>query len=78
MNNEDFKRIILKFSKVADEISDIKDSDMLIDDLAIDSLSFIELVIRLEEKYNIDLKTDMSLFSRDLTVGELYKKIIVN
>lgn len=71
MENDKLKSIVIEYSKTVDNIDEIRDNDKLYSDLNIDSLSFIEMAIDIEECFNVDLKVNKKLFSKDLTYREL-------
>lgn len=48
---EAYRNIIAKYSKVQISAKDVNNDLLLVDDLAYDSISFVSMIIALEEKY---------------------------
>lgn len=51
--NNNYKKIISEVSALGIAETDIKDEMTLVDDLAFDSLTFVQMVLMLENEYNI-------------------------
>lgn len=69
------KKLIVESSSVLDKIEQIDDDTFLKKDAYLDSLSFINVAIGIEEKLKISLKSDESLFTQDVKYVDLIKKL---
>ena len=61
-NEEKLKYLIQKSAKNNIDIYDIKDETSLVDDLLFDSVSIIQLLIEIEEEFNIEFNEDNSFY----------------
>lgn len=68
----DIKNKICELSLMVDDPDSLKDGDMILSDLCIDSLSFIQLLFYAEKTLQINLSSEDSFFYNDLTVGEFF------
>ena len=70
MNNE-YKKIISKLSVVEIEEDEIKEEMTLVEDLSLDSLSFVQMVLMLENSYNIKFDDDYISMDKLKTVKDV-------
>ncbi len=70
MNNE-YKKIISKLSVVEIEADEIKEEMTLVEALSLDSLSFVQMVLMLENSYNIKFDDDYISMDKLKTVKDV-------
>ena len=70
MNNE-YKKIISKLSVVEIAEDEIKEEMTLVEDLSLDSLSFVQMVLMLENSYNIKFDDDYISMDKLKTVKDV-------
>lgn len=76
MNNE-YKKIISEVSALGIAEDGIKDEMTLIDDLAFDSLTFVQMVLMLENAYNIKFDDEYINIEKLKTVKDVAEYIEV-
>lgn len=69
LNRNQIKYTVIKLLSNYTKNEDIKESDRFVEDLGMDSLDASELLMTIEENFNLDI--DDSKFSNLKTVGEL-------
>lgn len=70
MNNV-YKKIISKLSLLDIEEADVKEEMTLTEDLSLDSLSFVQMVLMLENAYNIKFDDDYISMDKLKTVKDV-------
>lgn len=69
------KAIIVKSSNLINSEDEVEDSTMLIADAGLDSLSFINIAIQIEDVLGIDLRKEPEIFSDDISFLTLINTI---
>ncbi|MCL1972436.1 MAG: acyl carrier protein [Endomicrobia bacterium] len=57
--NNELKKIIVKNSRLKTSVANISDNSDLINDFGYDSVSLIELIVNIEQTFNITFNYDM-------------------
>ena len=69
--NKEYKKIISKLSLLDIEEADVKEEMTLTEDLSLDSLSFVHMVLMLENAYNIKFDDDYISMDKLKTVKDV-------
>ena len=69
--NKEYKKIISKLSLLDIEEADVKEEMTLTEDLSLDSLSFVQMVLMLENAYNIKFDDDYISMDKLKTVKDV-------
>lgn len=69
------KVIIVKSSNLINSEDEVEESTMLIADAGLDSLSFINIAIQIEDVLGIDLRKEPKIFSEDISFSTLINTI---
>ena len=73
--NNNYKKIISEVSALGIAETDIKDEMTLVDDLAFDSLTFVQMVLMLENEYNIKFDDEYINIEKLQTVKDVAEYI---
>ena len=73
--NNNYKKIISEVSALGIAENDIKDEMTLVDDLAFDSLTFVQMVLMLENEYNIKFDDEYINIEKLQTVKDVAEYI---
>lgn len=73
--NNNYKKIISEVSALGIAENDIKDEMTLVDDLAFDSLTFVQMVLMLENEYSIKFDDEYINIEKLQTVKDVAEYI---
>ena len=71
---EDILQVLSKYSKTIDQVYEILPSHHLIDDLAIKSAQMIDVILEIEEKYDIEVEPED--IDNMFTVDDIEKNLV--
>ncbi len=71
----DYLSIIAKISSIKPDVSDIKEDMSLVDDLAFDSVSFVSMIIMIEDAYSFEFDEEYISFEKLKTVKDVSEYI---
>lgn len=71
----DYLSIIAKISSIKPDIGDIKEDMSLVDDLAFDSVSFVSMIITIEDVYSFEFDEEYISFEKLKTIRDVAEYI---
>lgn len=71
----DYLSIIAKISSIKPDVSDIKEDSSLVDDLAFDSISFVSMIIMIEDVYSFEFDEEYISLEKLKTVKNVAEYI---